>query len=85
MRFAGQPRVSLVRRGVDVHLRGVEALVAQNVLDLAGAGAVLGQARGHGVAEGVHQCTLGDPGVDAGPTVGLADQVLGVEEDSRGN
>ena len=30
-----------------------------------------------GVAQGVHQRPLGDPGTDAGPAVGLADQVLG--------
>jgi hypothetical protein len=48
----------------------------------------------HRVAQGVHQCSHGDPGADAGPAVRLADQVLGssppdalavaVDEEGRG-
>jgi hypothetical protein len=51
--------------------------MAQDVLDLAGTGPVLGQASSHGVAQGVVQCSFRDPGPDGGPVVGLADQALG--------
>ena len=87
-------RALLARRGVDVHLGGVEALMSQDVLYLAGAGAVLGQAGGHRVAQCVDRRSLRDPGADAGPAVGLAHEVLrssssealalAVDEEGRG-
>ena len=51
--------------------------MAKEVLDLAGGGAVFGQAGGQGVAQGVDQGASGDSGADAGEAVALADQVLG--------
>ena len=68
--------------------------MAQEVLDLAGAGPVFGQSGGHGVAQCVHEGALGHPGPDAGGAVCRGDEVLGattlqatslaVDEEGRG-
>jgi hypothetical protein len=87
-------RSLLVRGCVYVHPGGVQALVAQDVLDLAGIGAVLGEASGRRMAKGMHQRSFRYPGADAGPAVGLAHRALrssppealaaGVDEQGRG-